>query len=98
MYKFIFSLPADSLLLFIGGFLLTPHRQAMNELFMKLKHVIILIVIAYCVDFFGSLQKVLHSPNADTILITGTILKISGWLLLLYKILTHPKAKEFLNW
>jgi hypothetical protein len=65
---------------------------------MKLKHAIIVIVIAYCVDFWSSLQKILHSPNADTILIAGTILKISGWLLLLYKIITHPKAKDFLNW
>ncbi|CAN5844466.1 hypothetical protein BH11BAC4_BH11BAC4_09290 [soil metagenome] len=65
---------------------------------MKLKHAIVLIVIAYCIDFFGSLQKILHTPHADTILIIATILKIAGWLLLLYKILTNPKANDFLNW
>ena len=65
---------------------------------MKLKHAIILIVIAYCMDIFGGLQKILHTANADTILIVATIIKIIGWLLLLYKILTHPKAKEFLDW
>ena len=64
---------------------------------MKLKHGIILLVLGYCIEFIGALQKIMHSPNANTLLITGTILKVSGALLLLYKLLTHPKAKEFLN-
>lgn len=65
---------------------------------MKLKHAIIFLVVGYCIDFWGYLQKILHAPGADSFLMIGTILKISGSLLVLYKILTHPKAKDFLNW
>lgn len=65
---------------------------------MKLKHALIFIVFGYCLDFTGSLFKITHAPNADALLIAGTVLKISGFLLFLYKILTHPKARDFLNW
>jgi hypothetical protein len=65
---------------------------------MKIKHAIILLVTGYCCDFIGALLKIMHYPNGDLLLIFATILKISGALLLLYKILTHPKLKDFLNW
>lgn len=65
---------------------------------MKIKHVIIFIVLGYCFDIIGSLLKIMHAPNADTLLIIGTILKLSGFILFLYKLLIHPKAKGFLNW
>ncbi len=70
----------------------------LNKLFMKLKHALIIIVFGYCFDFIGALQKILHEANANNLLIIGAILKVSGILLLLYKILTHPKAKQFLDW
>ncbi len=65
---------------------------------MKLKHALILLVLGYCVNFVGALLKILHRENADTLFITATFLEILGMLLLLYKILTHPKVKEFLDW
>ncbi len=65
---------------------------------MKLKHAVTFIIIGHCLEFFGYLQKILHTPIADNILIVATILKILGGILLLYKILTHPKAKEVLDW
>lgn len=65
---------------------------------MKVKHAIICIILGYCINIFGALQKVLHTPQADTILTIAMFVIIFGWLLLLYKILTHPKLKEFLNW
>ncbi len=64
---------------------------------MKIKHCLIIITLAYCLDFLGGLIKILHSPNADNILIIATTLKIVGFVLLLYKILTNSKCKEFLN-
>ena len=75
-----------------------PLAETLNELLMKLKHALIIIVFGFCFDFIGTLLKILHAPNADNLLIIGTILKVFGTLLLLYKILTHPKAKEFLDW
>jgi len=65
---------------------------------MKMKHAIILLVIGYCIDFWGGLQKILHTPYADGLLTIAALTKIIACILLLYKILTHPKAKEFLNW
>lgn len=65
---------------------------------MKTKHAIIIFAVGLCLDFVGALFKILHYSNADTLLIIGTILKVSGGLLFLYKLLTHPKIKEFLNW
>jgi hypothetical protein len=65
---------------------------------MKLRHALILLVLGYCVEAFGMLQKILHTPKADTILSIGIILIIGAWLIILTKLLTHPKIKEFLNW
>jgi hypothetical protein len=65
---------------------------------MKVKHAIIFIIVGYCINVFGALQKVLHTPQADNVLTLGTFIILFGWLLLLYKILTHPKLKEFINW
>ena len=65
---------------------------------MKMKHAVIIFVFGLCLDFIGALFKIMHYPNADTLLIVGTVLKVLGGLLFLYKLLTHPKAKEFLNW
>jgi len=65
---------------------------------MKLKHAIILLVLGYCFDFIGALQKIMHTQYADSLLIIGMTLKVAGALLFLYKIFTNPKTKDFLNW
>jgi hypothetical protein len=65
---------------------------------MKTKHAVIIFVFGLCFDFIGVLFKIMHYANADTLLIVGTIFKVVGGLLFLYKLLTHPKTKEFLNW
>jgi len=64
---------------------------------MKARHAIILLVIGYSLDFIGGLFKILHRSEADAILIVATILKVFGLLLFLYKLINHPKIKEFLN-
>ena len=64
---------------------------------MKAKHAIILLVVGYCFDFIGGLRKIMHAPAANTLLIIGTLLKVLGALLFLYKLLTYPKWKDFLN-
>ena len=65
---------------------------------MKIKHALILLAFGYCLDFVAGLRKILHAPDANTWFILATVLKITGVILLVYKIITHPKAKEFMNW
>ncbi len=64
---------------------------------MKVKHAIILIVLGYCVTLYGSLQKILHTPSADLILKIGMVTTILGFILFLYKLMSNPKFKDFMN-
>jgi hypothetical protein len=64
---------------------------------MKTKYVLIFFIFGICIDFIGVLLKILHHPFANTLLIIGTVLKVLASLLFLFKLLTHPKLKEFLN-
>lgn len=64
---------------------------------MKVKHAIIIFGLGFCFDLIGVLFKILHLSHAGTLLIIGTVLKVLGGLLFLYKLLTHPKFKDFLN-
>ena len=64
---------------------------------MKARHAITLLVLGYCVDFVGALQKILHSPNADLILTAGMALKVAGGLLLLYKLLRYGPLRDFMD-
>jgi hypothetical protein len=65
---------------------------------MKTKHTLIILGIGYCIEFIGTLAKILHIALADFLLTVGMVLKVVGLILFLYKLFTHPKAKEFLNW
>ena len=64
---------------------------------MKFKHTIIILAAGYCVDFLAALRKIMHAPDADTLFVIGTILKITGVVLLVYKLITHPKTRDFMN-
>ncbi len=64
---------------------------------MKLKHAIIFIITGFCINIFGALCKILHTPNADIILTAGMVISVMSWILLLYKILTNARLKSFLN-
>jgi NAD-dependent SIR2 family protein deacetylase len=65
---------------------------------MKTKHAVIIFALGLCFDFVGAMSKILHYSNADTLLIIGTVLKLTGALIFLNKLLTRPKVKGFLNW
>lgn len=54
-------------------------------------------VIGFCTNLIGVLFKIQHWFGADALLITGSLLEVGGILLFSYKLLTHPKVKEFLN-
>jgi hypothetical protein len=64
---------------------------------MKFKHAIVLLIIGYCFDFVGAFLKITHHPYADSVFLIATILKVAGGLILLLKLLTHPKLKEIFN-
>lgn len=65
---------------------------------MKTKHALLLIAFGYCLDFVGGLQKIIHHPRADLFLIMATILKVIGVLIFVYKLITYPRTKNFMNW
>ena len=64
---------------------------------MKAKHAIAILVIGYCLDFLGGLFKILHTREADFILTVAAFLKITGALFFLYKLVSYPKLKDFLE-
>lgn len=65
---------------------------------MKTRHTILIYVFGLSFDYVGALFKILHYPGGDELLIVGTLLQIVGGLFFLYKLLTNPKTKEFLDW
>lgn len=64
---------------------------------MKLKHALILLGIAYCFEFIGAWMKLTHQRLADSALLITTIMKVVAVIIIVIKIVTHPKLKEFLN-
>lgn len=65
---------------------------------MKVKHSIIFLVLGFCLDLIGGLFKIMHYQYGDTLLIIATIMKVFGALTFLYKLMTYPKFKDFINW
>ncbi len=65
---------------------------------MKMKHALVYLAVGYCLDFIGALLKIEHWQNGDNFLIAGTVFKVVGMMLVVIKLLTHPKAKDILNW
>lgn len=65
---------------------------------MKIKYTIIIFAIGFILITIGSLFKILHLPGANIVLLIGTGTQFVGAVLLLKKILTYPKFKDFLNW
>ena len=64
---------------------------------MKAKYTIILIALGFCLDFVGSLCKTSHYPNANTILLMATVLKVTGVLWLTFKIVSYSGFKKFME-
>jgi len=64
---------------------------------MKAKHALVLLVLGFCLDFIGGLFKLEHWEYGDQVLIVATVCKVAGTIVLLLKLLAHPKVKEFLN-
>jgi len=64
---------------------------------MKAKHALIILIIGFVASAFGAMLKIMHWPGANITLTVATVLQVIGWLLLLYKLVTYPKIKDFLT-
>ena len=64
---------------------------------MKIKHKVVVLGIGFMLIIIGALFKIMHWDLGNELLVTGMLAKIIGGILLLYKLLTHPKFKDFLN-
>jgi hypothetical protein len=64
---------------------------------MKAKYAILLIAFGFCLDFLGSLMKITHSREANTVLIVSTLIKIAGVLLLSFKVVQYEGFRKFMN-
>jgi prepilin signal peptidase PulO-like enzyme (type II secretory pathway) len=67
---------------------------------MKTKHTIIIFAIGVSLSLIGAFCKLEHLPFGVGNIILGiaTLMESIGLILFLYKILTNPKLKDFLNW
>jgi len=65
---------------------------------MKIKHLLSLFIFAFLITIVGALFKLMHWPGASTLLIIGTFIKVISGVILIIKLLTNNKFKEFLNW
>lgn len=64
---------------------------------MKNKHILSVLLIGVIVMVIGSLFKIMHWPGASVLVIVGTLTKVVALLVLIGKILSEPKYKEFLD-
>jgi hypothetical protein len=65
---------------------------------MKVKYALMILIVGFAVSVIGALFKVMHWPYAGALLITATLMQVVGSIVLVYKLLTYPKIKDFLNW
>ena len=68
---------------------------------MKIKHVLIIFVIGFLISIIGAIFKITHwsfgSISGNIMIAIGSIIETVGIILMLYKLFTSPKFKEFLN-
>ncbi|HEX2608269.1 MAG TPA: hypothetical protein VHK91_12860 [Flavisolibacter sp.] len=64
---------------------------------MKAKHAIILLALGFCLDLVVVLLRTLHVRASGDISLLAALLKIGGGFLFIYKLVTYPKWKDFLN-
>ncbi len=69
-----------------------------NKFIMKIKYILILLVIAFLTTTVGALFKFLHWSYGNEVLLFGVLIKIIIGIVLIFKLFTTKKFKEFLNW
>lgn len=64
---------------------------------MKVKHTLLIAFLGMLSIFAGAINKLNHMPQSKYFLAIGLVLLIAGAIAFLYKLVTHPKVKDFLN-
>lgn len=64
---------------------------------MKNKHFLLLLALGMITCILGSLFKILHWHGSDEVLIAGMSAFLVGALGIVFKLLRHPKRKDFMN-
>ena len=65
---------------------------------MKIKYLLVVILIGFLCTIIGTLFKIQHWQFAGEIFALGSIIKVIFIVLLIWKILSSDKSKDFLNW
>ncbi len=64
---------------------------------MKTKHAVAVLFFGFALTIIASFAKLTHQPWANFMMLVSTTVEVIGVLLLGYKLITHPKLKDFLN-
>ncbi|UCG28315.1 MAG: hypothetical protein JSV24_02855 [Bacteroidales bacterium] len=64
---------------------------------MKVKHIIVVFILGAIFIMLGALFKIQHWPGAAKLLIGGLAFQIVGLVMIIWKILTTDKYREFLD-
>lgn len=64
---------------------------------MKVKHILILFLLAYIFESMGFHFKIMHLMGASTLLLISSTLKVIAAILGIWKVLTMKNYKDFLN-
>jgi len=64
---------------------------------MKVKHILVLFLIAYISMTIGTLLKIMHWTYGDEFIILATIIKVIVGILAIWKLFTMQGFKDFLN-
>ena len=65
---------------------------------MKIKYLLALLLVGFGIDMIASFQKILHMAGSDFFFLVALICKLLAVLLLIVKLFTTQKGKDFLNW
>lgn len=65
---------------------------------MKTKYAIIIFLIGFLINIVGAFLKITHWGGANLFFTIGSLIEIIGIIIFIYKLLTYPKFKDFLNW
>ncbi|KQM34173.1 hypothetical protein [Chryseobacterium sp. Leaf201] len=65
---------------------------------MKTKYAVIIFLMGFLSNLIGAFLKITHYPNANLFFVIASILESLGMLIFIYKLMTYPKFREFMNW
>ena len=63
----------------------------------KANHTIRLFARGFCLEYVGSLSRIMHRGEAATLMVLATVLKVLGILLLAYKVVRYEGFRKFME-